>query len=160
MLRQIVPIFFNNIKRCYSLSSRRCDKPINSSSSSSHDENFHSIDECEKTIKQIESEGPIDFACLEPIGLDWSSLPDEDFSHLDALDDLESTEGSSNSTKSMKGSEPTVSSANFGQNAGSDEIKHFFSLDEIAAFFIPNLGNKQRPVFILSSSFRNRLHDV
>ncbi|CAF1464284.1 unnamed protein product [Adineta ricciae] len=149
MLRQIVPIFFNNIKRCYSLSSRRCDKPINSC-----------IDECEKTIKQIESEGPIDFACLEPIGLDWSSLPDEDFSHLDALDDLESTEGSSNSTKSMKGSEPTVSSANFGQNAGSDEIKHFFSLDEIAAFFIPNLGNKQRPVFILSSSFRNRLHDV
>ncbi|CAF1160648.1 unnamed protein product [Adineta ricciae] len=106
MLRQIAPIVFNSIKRCYSLSPRHNDKRINSS-----------IDECEKTIKQIESEGPIDFACLEPIGLDWASLPDEDLSHLDALDNLESTEESSNSSKSIKGSESTVSRTIAGQDA-------------------------------------------
>ncbi len=63
----------------------------------------------------------IDYGCLEPIGLDWESLPDEDFSHLDSIVNLENQQEPS--TKSKESHQSFSSSENVGPDARENRTR-------------------------------------
>jgi len=156
MLHRITSIFFTSIKRCYALSSKRNDDPTGTLPNRTNQGNGESFDRCKETMKQITLEGPIDYNCLESIGLDWSSLPDEDFSHLDSIVNLENQQEPP--TKSKESHQSFSSSEYVSSDAGDNRTRYIFSPGEFAILFIQDLGRKRRPVVVLSSSFHNRLH--